>query len=95
MPDINTTILPLPAQVAAQIKSSTTIPSLASVVLGLVENSLDARARRIEISVDFRRGSCTVEDDGDGIGPKEFAEEGGLGKPHREMCSEDTIHLFS
>ena len=75
-------ILPLPPEVAAQIKSSTTIPSLSSVVIGLVENSLDAGPDKIDISVDFSRGSCTVEDDGLGIAPNEFKEEGGLGKAY-------------
>jgi len=77
-------ILPLPPEVVSQIKSSTAISSLSHVVLGLVENSLDAGAGKIEISVNFSRGACTVEDDGVGIGPLEFTEDGGLGKPHCE-----------
>lgn len=76
-------ILPLPVEVAALIKSSVAITSLGGVVIGLVENSLDAGARKIEVSVDFRRGACTVEDDGHGIPPMEFSHCGGLGKPHR------------
>ena len=75
----------LPPNVAAQIKSSASIPSLSHAVLGLVENSLDAGAGSIELSVDFRRGSCSVEDDGHGISPAEFGEFGGLGKPYREI----------
>lgn len=78
-------ILPLPPEVAAQINSSTTITSLSIVVLGLLANSLDAGARRVEINVDLRRGAASVEDDGIGIPPKEFGEYGGLGKPYREM----------
>ncbi|KAI9778786.1 MAG: DNA mismatch repair protein [Geoglossum umbratile] len=74
------TILPLPAEVVAQIKSSATITSLSGVILGLLSNSLDARAAKVEIGVDFRRGGCTVEDDGAGIQPDEFREDGGLGK---------------
>ena len=73
-------ILPLPPDVAAQIKSSTTIPSLAHVIVGLVENSLDAGAGKISVQVDFARGSCIIEDDGSGILPEEFEEDGGLGK---------------
>ena len=80
-------ILPLPPEVAAQIKSSTTINSLSIVVLGLLANSLDADARRVDINVDLRRGAASVEDDGNGIPPKEFHEYGGLGKPHREISS--------
>lgn len=75
-------ILPLPEHVAAQIKSSTAIVSLTGVVLELVKNSLDAQATSIEATVDFARGGCTVEDDGSGIPPYEFREEGGLGKLH-------------
>ena len=86
-PMANTTpsIVPLAPEVAAQIKSSITISSLTTVVLGLLANSLDADARRVDINVDLRRGAASVEDDGNGIPPKEFAENGGLGKPHREV----------
>lgn len=85
----NTTrsILPLPPHVAAQIASSISIPSLASVVLGLIANSLDAEASKIDISVDFSRGVASVEDNGVGIPPKEFSDSGGLGKTFREICA--------
>jgi DNA mismatch repair protein MLH3 len=75
-------ILPLPAEVVAQIKSSAAITSLNGVILGLLSNSLDAGAVRVDIGVDFRRGGCTIEDDGAGISPAEFREDGGLGKMH-------------
>ena len=78
-------ILPLPPEVAAQIKSSIAVTSLSIVVLGLLANSLDADARRVDINVDLRRGTASVEDDGTGIPPNEFAEDGGLGKSYREM----------
>lgn len=80
-------ILPLPVDVAALIKSSVAITSLVEAVVGLVENSLDAGAQKIEVHVDFRRGACTVEDDGHGISPLEFSHCGGLGKPHRTRRS--------
>lgn len=73
-------ILPLPEDVVAQIKSSTAIVSLTSAVLELLENALDAGASKIEATVDFARGGCSVEDNGLGIAPSEFREEGGLGK---------------
>lgn len=85
MPKTPPSILPLPPEVATQIKSSITITSLSIVVLGLLANSLDADARRVDIIVDLRRGAASVEDDGNGIPPKEFGEHGGLGKPYREM----------
>ncbi|KAF2127442.1 hypothetical protein P153DRAFT_295598 [Dothidotthia symphoricarpi CBS 119687] len=73
-------ILPLPPDVVAQIKSSTAIVSLSGVVLELLKNALDARAAKIEATVDFARGGCTVDDDGLGISPRDFSDAGGLGK---------------
>ncbi|KAB5583511.1 putative MLH3 protein [Coniochaeta sp. 2T2.1] len=72
----------LPPDIVAQIKSSIAITSLNSVILGLLKNSLDAKALKINISVDYRRGNCSVEDNGLGIAPTEFLEVGGLGKLH-------------
>lgn len=81
------TIRALPADVAAKIKSSTSITDLHGVVLELAKNSLDAGAQIISISVDLKRGGCIVEDDGLGILPEEFEPHGGLGKPHRKYSS--------
>ncbi|KAI4245028.1 MAG: hypothetical protein LQ352_006644, partial [Teloschistes flavicans] len=83
MTQSTTAIRPLPDDVAAQIKSSTAIPSLENVVIELCKNSLDAGSRRIDIAVNFGRGACTVEDDGLGISPREFLDHGGLGKAFR------------
>ncbi|KAK6212649.1 DNA mismatch repair protein [Pestalotiopsis sp. IQ-011] len=75
-------IQPLPEDVIAQIKSSTTITSLNGVVCGLFKNSLDAGATKITVKIDYARGNCSVEDNGVGILPTEFASDGGLGKLH-------------
>lgn len=77
----------LPLDVAAKIKSSTSITHLHEVVVDLVKNSLDAGAQTVLVSVDFKRGSCIVEDDGEGIRPAEFEATGGLGKAHRTSPS--------
>ena len=78
-------IQPLPPDVVAQIKSSITITSLNGVVCELVQNSLDANATKVEISVDYSKGSCSVEDDGLGILPSEFQPFGHLGKLYRKF----------
>ncbi|KAL4906397.1 hypothetical protein BDW74DRAFT_150252 [Aspergillus multicolor] len=75
-------IQPLPREVAAKIKSSTSITHLNAVILDLVKNALDANAQSIFVTVDYRRGGCVVEDDGAGILPIEFELEGGLGKSY-------------
>ena len=82
-------ILPLPEDVVAQIKSSTAIVSLSGVVLELLKNALDAGASRVEAAVDFARGGCSVEDNGLGIAPPEFREGGGLGKLYCPFTSPD------
>jgi hypothetical protein len=81
-------IEPLPSKVIAQIKSSIAITSLNGVVAELFKNSLDASSSKIDITVDYLRGTCIVEDDGLGIPPAEFREEGGLGKLHRKKFIE-------
>ena len=89
-------IRPLPPDVAAKIKSSTSITHLNGVVVELVKNALDANAHTVRITVDFKRGSCIVEDDGDGIQPAEFEASGGLGKAHRmsTQYSSQALGLF-
>lgn len=79
-------IQPLPGDVVAQIKSSVVITSVNSVIVGLIANSLDAQASRINVSVDYSRGNCSVEDNGSGIPPSEIKEGGGLGQLHC-MCA--------
>ncbi|KAF4615562.1 hypothetical protein G7Y89_g15304 [Cudoniella acicularis] len=87
-------IQPLPPDVIAQIKSSTTITSLNGVVDELVKNSLDAGCTKINITVDYARGGCVVEDDGLGILPSEFRENGGLGKLYHssKLNSQTPVH---
>ena len=63
------------------------------MVLSLVENSLDALSSKIEVSVDFRRGCCVVEDNGNGIPASEFFGSGGLGKLyHTSKHSATDLH---
>lgn len=91
--DASFTILPLPEDVVAQIKSSTTITSLNQVVLGLFENSLDAQATKIDITIDYRRGGCTVEDNGIGVLPLEFRGNGGLGRMYHTSKQKNNAQL--
>ncbi|WZH39290.1 Dna mismatch repair mlh3 [Fusarium acuminatum] len=84
----------LPQDVVDKIKSSVNITSLNGVVCGLVTNSLDAGASKINISIDYSRGNCTVEDNGSGIPPEEFTDSGGLGKLHHtsKFPSRPSVH---
>jgi len=64
------------------------------VVLDLIRNSLDADGHKVEIVVDFPRGACAVEDDGLGILPAEFHEDGGLGKMYSQSLSSVVLELL-
>ncbi|KAI1012548.1 hypothetical protein LB504_008359 [Fusarium proliferatum] len=88
------TIRQLPQDVVDKIKSSANIISLNGVVCGLITNSLDAGASKINISIDYSRGNCTVEDNGSGIPPEEFKDGGGLGKLHHtsKFPSRSSVH---
>jgi DNA mismatch repair protein MLH3 len=77
-------IKPIPGDVIAQIRSSAVITCLKDAVNGLVKNSLDAGADKINIAVDYGKGNCSVEDDGHGIRPSDFQDGGGLGQLHCE-----------
>jgi DNA mismatch repair protein MLH3 len=72
-------ILPLPQKVQSQIKSSIAITSLSDVVVELIKNALDAQARTAYIHIDYLRGGCCVEDDGNGIPAGELSEYGHFG----------------
>ena len=91
MPLSQPIIQALPSDVIAKIKSSTSIVHLTGVILELVKNALDANAHTIFVTVDFKRGGCIVEDDGDGIPPIEFDTAGGLGKVHRMYLRLETL----
>ncbi|KAL5340019.1 hypothetical protein BJX70DRAFT_138037 [Aspergillus crustosus] len=86
-------IQPLPSDVAKKIKSSTAINHLNGVIVELVKNALDANSQSISVMVDYRRGGCVIEDDGDGIFQAEFEPEGGLGKAyHTSKFNSATMH---
>lgn len=62
-------ILPLPRPASTTLRSSLVIPTFPQVLAELVQNSLDAKAHRIDCWLDLSKGgeSLRVEDDGCGI----------------------------
>jgi DNA mismatch repair protein MLH3 len=60
-------IEPLPAPTRIRIRSTQILTSLSQIVTELLQNSLDASARSIEIGIDCEEWTCWVRDDGSGI----------------------------
>lgn len=75
-------IAPLPDHVRSQLSSSIDITTHEQVVVGLLENALDADAGSIALHLDLARGYFSVLDDGIGIQEVEFLQDGCLGRAH-------------
>lgn len=60
-------VLPLSAETRSQIRSTQILTSLPQIISELVQNSLDAKATRIEIGIDLAQWECWVKDNGTGM----------------------------
>ena len=60
-------IAPLPQRTRSILRSTVILSSLVQVVSELIQNSLDANARSIQVAIDCDEWSCWVQDDGIGF----------------------------
>ncbi|RPD66940.1 hypothetical protein L226DRAFT_529339 [Lentinus tigrinus ALCF2SS1-7] len=66
-PSQNAHITPLPSSTRSKLRSTQILTSLPQLVSELVQNSLDAGAHTIDVSLDPEEWECWVRDDGAGI----------------------------
>ncbi len=62
-----TTVQRLPASTQSKLRSTQILVSLPQIVSELVQNSLDAGARHVDVGVDCGGWTCWVRDDGAGM----------------------------
>ncbi|PBL02872.1 hypothetical protein ARMGADRAFT_1042474 [Armillaria gallica] len=63
----------LPASTQSRIRSTQILTSLPQIVSELIQNSLDAGARHVDVGVDCEGWTCWVRDDGTGMGKDALA----------------------
>lgn len=86
----------LSSEVSSQIAAGEVVERPASVVKELVENSLDAGAKNISISIaDAGRTLIETADDGHGIPPDELALAAARHATSKLVLSEDLFHIQS
>ena len=66
-PARDSSITALPAATKARLRSTQILTSIPKLISELVQNSLDAGAHHIDVSVDPEEWECWVRDDGSGI----------------------------
>ena len=85
----------LPVTTRSKLRSSQILTSIPQLVSELVQNSLDAGARNIDVSICLEDWECWVRDDGHGISRDGFAVLGGNSSPdgmrYGKSCWERTL----
>ena len=80
--------LPLPTQ--SKLRSTQILTSLPQIISELVQNSLDANASSIDVSLDCKDWTCWVRDNGHGVsrdGLESLAQEGGRYSEHARVAT--------
>jgi DNA mismatch repair protein MLH3 len=79
----------LPAPTRSKLRSTQILTSLPQVIAELVQNSLDAGARHVQVGVDAQNWSCWVKDDGCGMS-REDMQTLAQGLEDRRYCEYST-----
>ncbi|ESK95055.1 mismatch repair-related protein [Moniliophthora roreri MCA 2997] len=80
----------------AKLRSTQILTSLPQIVSELLQNSLDAKARRIEIGVNCEEWTCWVTDDGQGMSRDDLTLLGSSGRyGSSKAYTPDTLNMLS
>ena len=72
-PTPDPSISSLPSTTKSKLRSTQILTSIQQLISELIQNSLDAGARSIEVFLDPEEWECWVRDDGSGISKEGFA----------------------
>lgn len=67
MSNLSRPVAPLPHATRSRLRSSQILTTLAEIISELVQNSLDAGTKNVDVGVDVEGWECWVRDDGCGI----------------------------
>ena len=89
-------IVQLPVELANQIAAGEVVERPASVVKELVENAIDAGARRIKVAIELGgKASIRVEDDGEGMSPGDARLSLARHATSKIRCAEDLAAIMT
>jgi DNA mismatch repair protein MLH3 len=74
MSNLSRPVAPLPQLTRARLRSSQILTTLAQIISELVQNSLDAGAKHVDVGVDAEGWECWVRDDGYGLSRQDLGK---------------------
>ena len=90
MSTLSCPVAPLPHPTRSRLRSTQILTTLAQIISELVQNSLDAGAKHVDVGVDIEGWECWVRDDGCGISRQDLGKLEGRYSESLWGCKQET-----